>query len=49
MIAVCWSIFGSAVVMENALLEIQALATFVTKSNDNDGVAFAIEELVLTK
>ncbi|CAD5899801.1 Haloacid dehalogenase [Carnobacterium maltaromaticum] len=40
---------GSAVVMENALLEIQALATFVTKSNDNDGVAFAIEELVLTK
>ncbi|MGX7418534.1 Cof-type HAD-IIB family hydrolase [Carnobacterium gallinarum] len=40
---------GNSVVMANALPEIQALATFVTKSNDESGVAYAIEELVLKK
>lgn len=38
---------GNAVVMANALPDIQKLATFLTKSNDEHGVAYAIEKLVL--
>ncbi|SBO17552.1 Cof-type HAD-IIB family hydrolase [Carnobacterium divergens] len=40
---------GHAVVMENGTEEMKALATFITKSNDEDGVAYAIHELILKK
>jgi Cof subfamily protein (haloacid dehalogenase superfamily) len=38
---------GLAVVVENARAEIKAYAAHVTAGNDSDGVALAIEELVL--
>jgi hypothetical protein len=40
---------GTAVVMENAEDKIKKYADFVTRSNDDDGVAEAIENLVLRK
>ena len=40
---------GTAVVMGNARDEIKAYAGYVTSSNDDDGVAEAIEKLVLGK
>jgi hypothetical protein len=39
---------GWAVAMANAEPEIKALADYVTLSNDEDGVAYAIEKFVLT-
>lgn len=38
---------GTAVVMENARDEVKAYADFITKTNDEDGIAHAIYELVL--
>ena len=38
---------GTAVVPQNALPAAQSLATYHADSNDNDGIAKAIEELVL--
>lgn len=37
---------GVAVAMKNGLDKIKDMAAFVTKSNDEDGVAFAIEQLI---
>lgn len=37
---------GHAVAMENAIDEIKAISTFITKSNSEDGVAHAIETLI---
>jgi len=34
---------GMGVAMENACEEVKAVANFITKSNDQDGVALAIE------
>lgn len=39
--------FGYTVAMGNASESIKELAKFITKSNDEDGVAFAIENYVL--
>lgn len=39
---------GWGVAMDNALPEVKAAARYVTKSNEDDGVAEAIEKLVLT-
>ena len=36
---------GYAVAMGNALNEIKQIADFITKDNDHDGVAYAIEKL----
>ena len=36
--------FGCSVAMANASPELKEAATYVTKSNDDDGVAFALEE-----
>lgn len=38
---------GIGVVMENGREELKAIADFVTKTNDEDGVAYAIEKYVL--
>ena len=38
---------GLAVAMDNASDEIKKLADFITRDNDNDGVAFAIEKIFL--
>ena len=38
---------GIGVAMENALDEVKAAANFITLSNNRDGVAYAIEKLVL--
>ncbi|MDR0898989.1 MAG: Cof-type HAD-IIB family hydrolase [Lactobacillaceae bacterium] len=38
---------GTGVAMGNAVDEVKAAAQFVTKTNDEDGVAFAIEKFVL--
>ena len=38
---------GFAVVMENGTDELKQMADFVTKSNEEDGVAYAIEKFVL--
>ena len=35
---------GVGVAMANAVLEVRAEADFITKSNEEDGVAFAIEK-----
>ncbi|MCL1949891.1 MAG: Cof-type HAD-IIB family hydrolase [Turicibacter sp.] len=40
---------GLSIAMENAEEEVKALCDVVTKSNDEDGVAFAIREYVLEK
>lgn len=39
---------GVAVAMENSLPAVKEAANFVTGTNDGDGVAFAVEKLVLT-
>lgn len=38
---------GFPVAMGNAISELKALAKFVTKSNDDDGIAFALQKFVL--
>ncbi len=38
---------GFGVVMENGMDELKDIADFVTKSNEEDGVAYAIERFVL--
>lgn len=38
---------GIGVVMENGMEELKEIADFVTKTNNQDGVAYAIEKLVL--
>lgn len=40
-------VVGTAVVMENGSPDIKKIATYITKSNDEDGVAYAIREWVL--
>ena len=40
---------GFPVVMANADEETKKLAAFVTRSNEEDGVAYAIERFVLKK
>ncbi|MCP4323713.1 MAG: HAD hydrolase family protein, partial [Alteromonadales bacterium] len=40
---------GLAVAMENADAETKALADHITATNQNDGVARVIEEMVLSK
>ena len=40
--------FGAAIAMENADSEIKEVAKYVTKSNAEDGVAYAIEKLLET-
>ena len=39
---------GVSIAMGNASLEVQASATYVTSTNDEEGFARAIEEFVLT-
>lgn len=38
-----------SVAMENAYDEVKEYASYITKTNDNDGVAFALEQLILNK
>ncbi len=38
---------GTAIAMGNAIPEAKQLATFVTDTNENDGVAHAIQKFVL--
>jgi len=38
---------GLAVAMENAYPEVKEYADYITSSNDNDGVAYAIEKFIL--
>lgn len=38
--------FGATIAMENGLEEIREVAKYVTKSNEEDGVAYVIEELL---
>lgn len=38
---------GLGVAMENGFAEVKENAQFITKSNDEDGVAYAIEKFVL--
>lgn len=40
---------GTGVVMGNSRKEIQELADYVTKSNDDDGIAFYLEKFILNK
>jgi hypothetical protein len=40
---------GFPVAMENAIMELKHCAAYVTSSNDDDGVAVAIEKFVLQK
>ena len=40
---------GLGVAMENAKQEVKDIADFITKSNNDDGVAFAIEKFILEK
>lgn len=40
---------GIGVAMENAVDEVKEIANFITKSNDNDGVAYAINKFILKK
>ena len=40
---------GLGVAMGNAFEEIKAVADFVTKSNNEDGVAYVIDQFVLNK
>ena len=37
---------GLGVAMENAAPEVKEVADFVTRSNDEDGVAFVIEQFL---
>ncbi|WP_027400482.1 Cof-type HAD-IIB family hydrolase [Anaerovorax odorimutans] len=41
------SFAGLAVAMDNASKEVKHLADYITKSNDEDGVAYAIEKFIL--
>ena len=38
--------FGATIAMENAVDEIKVVVKYITKSNEEDGVAYAIEELL---
>lgn len=38
---------GTAVVVANASAKIKQVADFISKSNDEDGVAYAIKKLIL--
>ena len=38
---------GCSVAMENAIADLKAEASFITKDCDEDGVAYAIEKFVL--
>ena len=38
---------GLAVAMENAYPEVKEYADYITSSNDDDGVAYAIEKFIL--
>ena len=38
---------GIGVAMENAIDDLKKAASFITKDCDNDGIAYAIEKLVL--
>ena len=38
--------FGATVAMENADEEIKAVAKYITKSNEDDGVAYVIDEMI---
>ncbi|WP_435170200.1 HAD family hydrolase [Paenibacillus glycanilyticus] len=38
---------GFPIAMENAIMELKNCAKHITESNDNDGVAVALEKLVL--
>lgn len=38
--------FGATIAMENADEEIKAVAKYITKSNEDDGVAYAIDEMI---
>ena len=38
--------FGATVAMENAVPEVKRAAKYITKSNDENGVAYAIRELL---
>ena len=40
---------GLGIAMENAKQEVKDIADFITKSNNDDGVAFAIEKFILEK
>jgi hypothetical protein len=40
---------GIGVAMENAMADVKKVAQYVTRSNEDDGVAEAIELLVLNK
>lgn len=40
---------GCGVAMGNAIPELKAQAQFITLSNDNEGIAYALEELILKK
>ena len=41
--------FSATVAMENAVDEIKAVVKYITKSNEEDGVAYAIEELLKSR
>ena len=38
--------FGATIAMENADAEVKKVCKYITKSNEEDGVAYAIEELL---
>ena len=38
--------FGATIAMENADEEIKAVAKYITKSNEEDGVAYVIDEMI---
>ena len=38
---------GLGIAMENAKQEVKDISDFITKSNNDDGVAFAIEKFIL--
>lgn len=40
---------GLGVAMENATLEVKEAADFITKSNDEDGIAYVIEKFILNE
>ena len=40
---------GLAVAMENAIPEVRNMADRITKTNDADGVAYAIEQFALSQ
>ena len=39
-----FNMVGSVVVMDNAMSEIKQYGSYITKSNDDDGVAYALEK-----